>query len=69
MFKLIGILAYSYSDVATIMENATIVNVKEVGNITYYKISINKANYIDIGTYTLSSDMSFKEIADIITID
>ena len=42
---MIGILAYSYSDVATIMENATIVNVKEVGNVTYYKISINNNFY------------------------
>ena len=38
---MIGILAYSYSDVATIMENATIVNQKEIGNITYYLVNIN----------------------------
>ena len=37
--------------------------------LVQYLADINKANYIDIGTYTLSSDMSFKEIADIITID
>ena len=42
---MIGILAYSYSDVTTIMENATIVNVKEVGNVTYYKVSINNNFY------------------------
>jgi nucleoside phosphorylase len=37
----IGILAYSYSDVATIMENATILNQKKIGNVTYYLVNIN----------------------------
>ena len=38
---MIGILAYSYSDVATIMENATILNQKKIGNVTYYLVNIN----------------------------
>lgn len=38
---MIGILAYSYSDVATIMENATILNQNKIGNVTYYLVNIN----------------------------
>lgn len=38
---MIGILAYSYSDVATIMENATILNQKKIGDVTYYLVNIN----------------------------
>ena len=43
--------------------------IESADEMIQYLADINKAAYIDIGTYTLSSDMSLKEIADIITID
>ena len=42
--------------------------IKDAEAMIQYLVDTNQASYIDIGTYTLSSDMSFEEIADIITV-